>query len=137
MENRKVNEILTLAGEGRRLRNFINVKLPQIREDCKNRRGRLDKHRDGFDKGDAIQSFNIELSYQSFSGYYGDSRVYSDFTPNNEILSKYFLGYLNKHTKEIFNEIADMMIKDAVLKKEEALNELDTIREKIETLLAE
>lgn len=137
MENRKINEILSIAGEGRRLRDFINVKLPQIREDYKNRKGRLDKHRDGFEQGDAIQSFNIKLSYQCFSGYYGDSSVYSDFSPNNEILSKYFLAYLNKHTVEIFNEMADMMIKDAALKKEEALNELDTVREKIETLLAE
>ena len=79
MKTNTVNEIKTLAGESIRLKKFINVKLPQIIDDYKNRRNKIDKHRDGFNEGNAIQSFYIRLSYQSFTGTYGDSSVYSDF----------------------------------------------------------
>ena len=129
MKTNTVNEIRVLARESIRLKQFINVKLPQIIDDYKNRRNKIDKHRDGFEKGDAIQSFNIRLSYQSFTGTYGDSSVYSD-------LSKYFLGYLNKHTNEIFNEMADMMLKDALSKREEALKELDDAKQELDVLLS-
>lgn len=131
-----VNEIKALAGESIRLKQFINVELPQIIDDYKNRRNKVDKHRDGFEKGDAIQSFNIRLSYQSFTGTCGDSSVYSDFAPNNEVMSKYFLAYLNKHTKEIFNEMADMMLEDAISKRAEALKELDDVKQELDVLLS-
>lgn len=136
MKTNTVNEIRFLAKESIRLKQFINVKLPQIIDDYKNRRKKIDKHRDGFEKGDAIQSFNIRLSYQSFTGTYGDSSVYSDFVPDNEIVSKYFLAYLNKHTNEIFNEMADMMLKDALSKREEALKELDDAKQELDVLLS-
>lgn len=125
-----------LQGESIRLKKFINVKLPQIIDDYKNRRNKIDKHRDGFNEGDAIQSFYIRLSYQSFTGTYGDSSVYSDFIPNNEVMSKYFLVYLNRHTKEIFNEMAEMMLEDARSKRAEALKELDDAKQELDVLLS-
>lgn len=136
MKTNTVNEIKTLAGESIRLKKFINVKLPQIIDDYKNRRNKIDKHRDGFNEGDAIQSFYICLSYQSFTGTYGDSSVYSDFIPNNEVMSKYFLVYLNRHTKEIFNEMAEMMLEDARSKRAEALKELDDAKQELDVLLS-
>jgi hypothetical protein len=136
MKTNTVNEIKTLAGESIRLKKFINVKLPQIIDDYKNRRNKIDKHRDGFNEGDAIQSFYIRLSYQSFTGTYGDSSVYSDFIPNNEVMSKYFLVYLNRHTKEIFNEMAEMMLEDARSKRAEALKELDDAKQELDVLLS-
>lgn len=136
MKTNTVNEIKTLAGESIRLKKFINVKLPQIIDDYKNRRNKIDKHRDGFNEGNAIQSFYIRLSYQSFTGTYGDSSVYSDFFPNNEVMSKYFLVYLNRHTKEIFNEMAEMMLEDARSKRAEALKELDDAKQELDVLLS-
>ena len=136
METNTVNEIKTLAMESIRLKQFINVKLPQIIDDYKNRRNNIDKHRDGFKNGDAIQSFNISLSYQSFTGAYGNSVVHSDFGPNNEVMSKYFLAYLNRHTKEIFNEMGDMMLEDALSKRAEALKELDDVKQELDALLS-
>ena len=62
--------------------------------------------------------------------------MYSDFVPDNEIVSKYFLAYLNKHTNEIFNEMADMMLKDALSKREEALKELDDAKQELDVLLS-
>ena len=46
-------------------------------------------------------------------------------------MGKYFLRYLNKHTSEIFNEMADMMIGDAKSKQKEAIDELDNLKEKM------
>lgn len=136
MKINTVNEIKALAGESIRLKQFINVELPQIIDDYKNRRNKIDKHRDGFNKGEAIQSFYIPLSYQSFTGTHGDSSVYSDFVPNNEVMSKYFLAYLNRHTKEIFNEMADMMLEDARSKRAEALKELDDAKQELDVLIS-
>lgn len=123
--------ILALANQARSLRDFINDELPKLKARYRDEKDRLDKHYDGFEKGDAIQSFNIKLSYQSFSGTYGNSSSYSDFCPDNAIMGKYFLRYLNKHTSEIFNEMADMMIADAKSKQKEAIDELDNLKEKM------
>lgn len=131
------DRILSLAKQGELLRYFINNKLPNIRKRLRDEKDSLDKHTDGFaEDGDAIQSFNIRLSYKSFSGSYGSSSTYSDFTPDNAIMRKYFLKYLNKHTKEIFNEIADMIAEDVVSMKEDALKELDEKRIMVEKLLS-
>lgn len=135
MKTEITDEILALANESKRLRSFINDKLPKLRERCKDRKDGLDKHRDGFELDEAIQSFNIKLSYQSFSGNYGSSSVYSDFCPNNEIMGKYFLKYLNKHTSEIFNEMADMMIADAKVRQDEAIEELNSLKTKMEKII--
>ena len=131
MKTEVTDGILALANEARALRGFINDKLPKLKARYKDEKDRLDKHRDGFEMGDAIQSFNIKLSYQSFSGTFGSSSVYSDFCPDNAIMGKYFLRYLNKHTSEIFNEMADMMIADAKSKQNEAIDELDNLKAKM------
>ena len=51
-------------------------------------------------------------------------------------MSKYFLVYLNRHTKEIFNEMAEMMLEDARSKRAEALKELDDAKQELDVLLS-
>lgn len=128
-------EILFLNNESKRLKDFINVRLPEIRRKCNDYKNELDKHEDAFIEGESIQSFNIHLSYRSFSGHKGNSDTYSDFTPDNGTFAKYFLEYLNNHTKEIFNEMADRMKEDAILEKDKALQELDDYRNNIEKII--
>ena len=128
--------ILSLKKESDRLKSFINVELPNIRKKYMDSRDALDKHYDEFKEQDGItQSFNIRLSYQSFSGYKGNSATHSDFQPDHATFAKYFLEYLNKHTKEIFNEMADRMKEDAVLEKNKALHELNTLKDNIENIV--
>ena len=127
--------ILFLNNESKRLKKFINVRLPEIKRRLNDYKDELDKHDDGFIKGESIQSFNIHLSYRSYSGQEGSSDTYSDFAPDNAIFSKYFLEYLNNHTKEIFNEMADRMKEDAILEKNKALQELDDYRNNIEKII--
>lgn len=127
--------ILFLNNESKRLKKFINVRLPEIKRKYYDNKDELDKHYDGFKEGESIQSFNIHLSYQSFSGAKSQSETYSDFSPDNAIFAKYFLEYLNNHTKEIFNEMADRMKEDAILEKNKALQELDNFRDNIEKII--
>lgn len=127
--------ILFLNNESKRLKNFINVRLPEIKRRCNDYKDDLNKHDDGFIEGESIQSFNIHLSYRSYSGHKDQSDTYSDFAPDNAIFAKYFLEYLNNHTKEIFNEMADRMKEDAILEKNKALEELDNFRNDIEKII--
>lgn len=124
--------ILSLKKESDRVKTFINIKLPNIRKKYVDVRDALDKHYDEFKEQDGVtQSFNIRLSYQSFSGYKGNGYTHSDFQPDHTIFAKYFIEYLNKHTTEIFNEMADRMKEDAILEKNKALQELDTLKDNI------
>ena len=50
-------------------------------------------------------------------------------------MGKYFLKYLNKHTSEIFNEMADMMIADAKVRQGEAIEELNSLKTKMEKII--
>lgn len=50
--------ILALANEARSLRDFINDKLPKLKARYRDEKDHLDKHRDGFEMGDATRSFN-------------------------------------------------------------------------------
>ena len=76
----------------------------------------------------------MKVCYRSFSGYNGVSSTYSDFYPNEKIMTEYFLKYLNKHTNEIFHEIAQMMLEDAKKLKGDAMNELDLMKSELESL---
>lgn len=132
-----IDKIKGLAGQSHQLRKFINEKLPEIRRKYEDKATSIDKHRDGFCQGDAVQSFCISLSYQSFSGTYGDSSVYSDFCPmDNNLMREYFLKYLNSHTKEIFNEMSEMMMKDAKEMRDKAISEIEETKRNIEKLLS-
>lgn len=134
MELRAFNKIKDLKTESIRITKFFNEKLPEIQKQYFNPREELDKHYDGFIEGDAIQSWDMKVCYRSFSGHRGSSSTYSDFCPNEKIMTEYFLKYLNKHTNEIFHEIAQMMLEDAKKLKDEAINELDLMKSELESL---
>lgn len=127
----KIRELKTESNE---ITKFFNEKLPEIQKQYFNPREELDKHEDGFIEGDAIQSWDMKVCYRSFSGYRSSSSTYSDFCPNEKIMTEYFLKYLNKHTDEIFNEIAQMMLEDAKKLKNDAMNELDSMKSELELL---
>ena len=134
MTSNKFEEITNLKRESDRITEFFNKKLPNIKKQHANPHNSLDKHYDGFIEGDAVQSWDMRVCYRSFSGYNGVSSTYSDFHPNKKIMTEYFLKYLNKHTEEIFDEIAQMMLEDARKMKTDAIKELEGMKEKLEAL---
>lgn len=134
MTSNKFEEISNLKRESDRITEFFDKKLPDIKKQYADPYNSLDKHYDGFIEGDAIQSWDMKVCYRSFSGYNGVSSTYSDFYPNEKIMTEYFLKYLNKHTDEIFHEIAQMMLEDARKMKTDAIKELEGMKEKLEAL---
>lgn len=130
----KFEEISNLHNESIRIAEFFSKKLPDIRKQYADPHNSLDKHYDGFIEGDAIQSWDMKVCYRSFSGYNGVSSTYSDFHPNKKTMTEYFLKYLNKHTEEIFDEIAQMMLEDAKKLKKDAIHELDLMKSELESL---
>ena len=88
-------EIKRLVENGRELKEFIEHKLPRLREEVKKSKYGIDKHRDGFSTGAEIQSLNIrEFCYSSFSGSYGDSSTYSDISGLDMIMLRdYFIVF--------------------------------------------
>lgn len=134
MTSNKFEEISNLHNESIRITEFFDKKLPGIRKQYADPHNSLDKHYDGFIEGDAIQSWDMNVCYRSFSGYNGVSSTYSDFHPDKKIMTEYFLKYLNKHTEEIFNEIAQMMLEDARKMKADAIKELEGMKAELESL---
>lgn len=137
--NDKLNStkgIISLYSNGKNLHDFVTIRLPEIREKYLSGKARIDKHTDGFSREENIQSMNIRvLSYSSFTGSYGDSSTYSDISNiNSTIMADYFLQYLNRHKDEILMEMATYMIKDAESRKQEALQEIEALKTKIENL---
>jgi hypothetical protein len=134
MTSNKFEEISNLHNESIRITEFFNKKLPDIKKQYADPHNSLDKHYDGFIEGDAIQSWNMRVCYRSFSGYNGVSSTYSDFHPDRKIITEYFLKYLNNHTEEIFNEIAQMMLEDARKMKADAIKESEEMKAELESL---
>lgn len=131
-------EIERLAEEGRRLKEFIEHRLPQLREEVRNPKNYgIDKHSDGFFAETRAQSLNIkELCYSSFSGSYGDSSTYSDISGlNMNMLRPYFIKYLNIHKDEIMLGVAELMITEAKNNKTAALKELEDCKANLLRLL--
>lgn len=131
-------EIKSLAENGKGLKEFIEHRLPQLREEAgKSNNYGIDKHWDGFSMETKCQSINCrELSYSSFSGSYGDSSTYSDIASlNTDLLRQYFIKYLNDHKDEIMSGVAELMIREARENKDIALKEIDDCRNELLNLL--
>lgn len=130
-------EIKMLVENGRELKEFIEHKLPQLREEVKKSKYGIDKHRDGFSTGAEIQSLNIkEFCYSSFSGSYGDSSTYSDISGLDMIMLRdYFIKYLNIHKDEIMLGVAELMTTEAKNNRTIALKELDDYKANLLQLL--
>lgn len=133
-------ELSNLITTGRKLKKFIKETLPKIREEFQSHsNSEIDKHTDGFDRKESIQSMNINnLCYSSFSGNYGNGNTFSDIANmDTNLMQKYFIKYLNKHKDEIMEGVADLMINDAKSNQEDAIKEIDEYKKSLLKLLEE
>jgi hypothetical protein len=130
-------EIKRLIENGKELKEFIEHKLPQLREEVKKSNYGIDKHHDGFSTGAKIQSLNIEeLCYSSFTKNCRDSVTYSDISGlDMNMLRDYFIKYLNIHKDEIMLGVAELMITEAKNNRTIALQELDAYKANLLQLL--
>ena len=132
----ETKKILTLFETGKGILTFIDRKLPSILACIEDRTSDTDKHRDGFEYGDNVQSFNLpQISYYSFTGSYGSSNTYSDIAGlDASIFKEYFLKYLNKNKNEILREVGSLILEDAERLKLESMKELEELYKFISTI---
>ncbi len=133
----KYMEVKKMAETAKGLKEFIEHKLPRLREEASspNNYG-IDKHSDGFYKSTKCQSVNIELCYASFSGSFGSSNTYSDIADlDTKILGEYIIKYLNIHKDEIMLEVANLIIEEVKKNRDVAIKELDDYRASILKIL--
>lgn len=130
-------DIIKLAENGKNLKKFVSETLPEIRKAIYDKNDSTDKHIDGFcTNEDPCQSLVLRLCYKSFTGSFGDSSVYSDIASFDMNLWKvYLLKYLNAHKDAILLEMADMMVSDAKEQRDVAIDEIESMKATLITLL--
>lgn len=85
-----------------------------------------DKKGIGFNRDGRFASLKLDLSFDSWKGYFGNSscsRVihFSDA----DLVRKAFVAYLNRHYAEIFAEMADSLEDEATVAKEARIAKLE------------
>ena len=127
MEN--VDKIEKLLKTGNDIKNGIKSYKEEIKDP------RCDKHQMKFNGDDRFSSAKINISVDSYTGYYGSSDC-STFLRihDEEIFKKHFIHELNSRFDEIMNNVADRIIKEAEKYQQEAEEELIDKLEKIRAL---
>jgi hypothetical protein len=92
-----------------------------------------DKKDYGFCKDDRFSGIAIKLSFDSWAGYYGNSNCGTVFRAP-DFAKKYLIDALNKHQREIFATVAELMRKDARSLVSEAQKELEEARTLLERI---
>lgn len=92
-----------------------------------------DKHGMGFNLDDRFTGGVIELSIDSWKGYYGNSGCTAGFRID-DTFKEYFVKYLNKHFSQIIEETFALMEKDLT---DYIDDEIDSQRKRLSALLEE
>lgn len=97
---------------------------------------KCDKYNIGFNIDNRFSTGKIEISIDSYTGYYGDSGVGRVLNIQNfdTIFKPNFIKMLNKHFEELLKETAELIKEQAKTLKEQALQELNDEYQKIEAL---
>lgn len=87
---------------------------------------KCDKFGFKFNGDNRFSSFTINVSLDSYTGYYGNSGC-SQFLyfREPEIVKRAFVIYLNKHIKEILDGMADIIEKEYAEEKEKYIKDLE------------
>lgn len=96
---------------------------------------RCDKYGIGFNKHPDFSCYEIELRFDSWKGYYGNSSC-SCFINlgDEELVTRYLLEYLNLHYQDIFTGVANLMEKEMIVKREEEISRLEKELEELKSI---
>lgn len=72
-----------------------------------------DKHGAGFGVDNRFSAFKVEVSFDSYTGYYGSSSCSSALSVEREIVQPFFTRALNTHKAAIFATMAALMNTEA------------------------
>ena len=87
-----------------------------------------DKYGCGFNKDDRFINFKVSISFNSWTGYYGNSgcTTFGLYFPDE--FKSYFVDAINSMQREIFNEMARKMLSDANEISKKAQKEIDQMQ---------
>jgi hypothetical protein len=74
---------------------------------------KCDKHDASFNIDSRFSSFAVQLSFDSYLGYYGSSSCSTFMSCNADLAKKYLVRAINFHNEAIFKSMAEMMRADA------------------------
>ena len=116
--------------------NDIKNRIKRYREVIKD--PNCDKHDMRFNGDDRFSSAKINISVDSYTGYFGSSDC-STFLKihDKELFEKHFIRELNSRFDDIMNSVADRIIKEAEHYQKEAEEELIERLERIRALTKE
>lgn len=117
---KKLDEVKELRKNVSAIRNFFNMNLQKYKQDS-----RCDKFNYGFNIDDRFKACQGEIiTFDSWTGYFGDSGCSNIVRLSPEIFNKHLLMYLNNNKHTIMLAIADSIEKDAKSLRCEAEKEL-------------
>lgn len=121
--NTKTLELIkSLRGEAYKLANFHNLFATKYASDSS-----CDKKGFGFGKDNRFSAFKLTTSFDSWSGYYGNSNCGSILHVCD--VEPYIIKAMNIHQKELFATAARMMREEAAGLTEAATAELEALQE--------
>lgn len=98
-------------------------------------RANCDKFGLGFNLDSRFSDVKLEVSLDSWTGFYGNSGCATHVHVGNTALFKvYFLEYLNDHCSEILDSILTKATEKVKIQKEHALNQLEKAQQEINSL---
>ena len=96
---------------------------------------RCDKYGIGFNLDRRFSSATVELSIDSWTGYYGSSGSSKSISIyDKKLFNSALLKVLNKNFDAIINEVSELLIDESLKYKEKAINELQSKLDKINKL---
>ena len=97
-----------------------------------------DKKGYGFGRDNRFAAFKINVTFNSYAGYYGNSSCSTILSvSDNADVEKAFVKALNLHQKELFATAARLMREEAASLADEASKELAKMQEMLDTAVAE
>jgi hypothetical protein len=128
VDTKVIDKIKTL------LRNAANIGgfFDYFAEVC--REPRCDKHGNGFNQDRRFSAFHVDVSFDSWRGYFGNSGCGTVLSVDPKIAEEYFVKALNEHKPAIFATMAAMMRADARKLQADAQKEISALQEMITNL---
>ena len=89
----------------------------------------VDKHGRGFNKDSRFSSFSLKLSFDNWSGYYGNGGCSTILSlSNHDLVQKAFVQYLNKNMNQVLEGIAKEMESDYLNMKAELESDIEDMQ---------
>jgi dihydrodipicolinate synthase/N-acetylneuraminate lyase len=133
LNTQTLEKIKSLRGDAARLAGFHETFATKFGADQ-----RCDKKGFGFGKDSRFAAFNLQTSFDTWVGYYGNSGCSTALSVSDQkATSEFIIKAIGLHQKEIFATAAKLMREEAAELSAKASEELAALQSMLETAKAE